>query len=99
MKQKEEDLVVDLNNNSVNKTEAPTPQRQRKATFGPFETSYEEETPDEPNLLTGIQWDPIMEPFSNNPLDNILGQLKTNNWDAETYRIKSKNKITKASLK
>ena len=69
LKQKEDDLVVDLNNNNnnVNKTEAPTPQRQRKATFGPFETSYEEETPDEPNLLKA--WDPIMEPFTNNPLD------------------------------
>ena len=76
MKQKEDDLVVDLNNNSVNKTEAPTPQRQRKATFGPFETSYEEKTPDEPNLLKSIQWDPIMEPFTNNPLDYYWDNLK-----------------------
>ena len=33
----------DLNNNSVNKTEAPKPQWQRKDTFGPFEVLFEEE--------------------------------------------------------
>ena len=43
--EKEGDPVVDLKN----KTEAPTPQHQRKAIFGPFEVSFEEEEiPDEP---------------------------------------------------
>ena len=49
--------------------EPPKPQLQRKAKFGPFETSFEEETPQEPMSLQSIQWDPFMEPFTNNPLD------------------------------
>jgi hypothetical protein len=54
------------------KTEAPKPHPQRKAKFGPFETSFEEiveESPLEPKLLQSILWDPFMEPFTNNPLD------------------------------
>ena len=43
MKRSKDDLVVDLNNNSENKTEALEPQRKRKAKFGPFETSFDEE--------------------------------------------------------
>ena len=50
--------------------EPPKPQLQRKAKFGPFETSFEEkETPEGPKSLQSIQWDPFMEPFTNNPLD------------------------------
>ena len=60
--------LVDLNNNSINKTEATKPQPQRKAKFGPFETSFEEEE-EVPNLPKCIQWDPFMKPFTNNPLD------------------------------
>ena len=52
------------------KTEALEPQRQRKAKFGPFEPSFEEEeNHKEPKSLQSIQWDPFMEPFTNNPLD------------------------------
>ena len=55
--------------NEEEKYEPPKPQLQRKAKFGPFETSFEEETPQEPMSLQSIQWDPFMEPFTNNPLD------------------------------
>jgi hypothetical protein len=68
--QTKDDLLVDLNNNSVNTTEAPKPQWSRKSKFGPFETSFEEddETPKEPDILKS-QWDPFIEPFTNNLLD------------------------------
>ena len=55
--QRKDDLAVDLNNNSEHKTEALKPQLQRKAKFGPFEPSFEEE--DENHK----------EPFTNNLLD------------------------------
>ena len=60
------DDLVDLNNNSVNKTEAPKPQQQRKTTFGPFEVSFEEGevAREEPKL--SVQSDPFMETFTNN---------------------------------
>merc|ERR550534_177771 len=76
---KKNGLVVDLNNNSFNKMETfrdeeeknepPKPQLQRKAKFGPFETSFEEEEESPHKSLQRIQWDPFMEPFTNNPLD------------------------------
>ena len=52
------------------KNELPKLQLLRKAKFGPFETSFEEETPQEPKSLQNIQWDLFMEPFANNPLDH-----------------------------
>ena len=47
MKRSKDDLVVDLNNNSENKTEALELQRKRKAKFGPFETSFDDSLFDE----------------------------------------------------
>ena len=45
-------------------------ERQRKATYGPFETSFEEdEEKPETEPMRSIQWDPFMEPFTNNPVD------------------------------
>ena len=51
------------------KNEPPKLQLQRKAKFGPFETSFEEENPQEPKSLQSIQWDPFMEPFTNTPME------------------------------
>ena len=53
------------------KNEPPKLQLQRKAKFKPFETSFEEETPQEPKSLQSIQWDLFVEPFINNPLDYV----------------------------
>ena len=54
--------------NEEEKNEPPELQLQRKAKFKPFETSFEEETPQEPKSLQSIQWDLFMESFTSNPI-------------------------------
>ena len=63
--EEQRDDLIDLNNNSINKTEATKPKPQRKAKFGHFENTFEEEE-EVPNLPKCIQWDRFMKPFTNN---------------------------------